>query len=266
MGTLDCATFDSQQSAPSIGDVAHSSIKNKSLNKEDSLITWLFKWEFSVEKVAAFVIGSTPDQQRGLLARLEKKGLARRVEAPRSQAKFIYLLTPAGLEKARLLLDSNLKYDTDPSHITHSKINHSLAIQLITAQNLKLLDGYESERSLLGQFKKGKLADAAWLVFAQNEVQKIAIENEIESKVGQDLDKMLIGLCRLIEQGDFYAAIVFLSNNERAMRYQSRLDEQMDDCEIRAGQKPKVIGHYSPTTEIRERIHFRVIEELLQRI
>lgn len=256
--------YETQQALPvrqSAKHVAQNVGQKNGMTTEELLIVWLYLWGFSIEKIASYAAGSSPDAQRGLLARLERKGLTQRVESPRSKSLYIYLLTNTGVEKAQSLVDVDIKYDTNPARVNHNKINHDLATQLLTSLRIRDIDSYISERQLRGQFTKGKVVDAIWGVG-----QKTGIECEVESKSGSDLDKMLVGLCQSIEQGVLYAAIVFMTNYERADRYKVRLKETMGIWHIKNGQKPQRTGEYTAPTEVVSRIYFCVIPDMLAKL
>lgn len=196
----------------------------RGLEKNATVISWLWRWHYSTNQVTAELLASSAAVARNLTARLEKAGLLRRVESDELQGANLWMLTVDGCSVAAELDDYlPAHYDTRPSTIDHRKVRHEVSLQWFIARALaqgkihsplpdRLLranaDGYE------------KISDCLCTDAHGN---RLSIEVERTEKTSRRLDLFLWGLLRQLQANEVQQVIVVTQIRGLAERYRATL-------------------------------------------
>lgn len=196
----------------------------RGLEKNATVISWLWRWHYSTNQVIAELLASSAAVARNLTARLEKVSLLRRVESDELQGANLWMLTTDGCSVAAELDDYlPAHYDTRPSTIDHRKVRHEISLQwfIARAQAQGKIHSPVPDRLLRASADAyEKISDCLCTDAHGN---RLSIEVERTEKTDRRLDLFLWGLLRQLQANEAHQVIVVTQIRGLVERYRATL-------------------------------------------
>lgn len=232
----------------------------RGLEKNATLISWLWRWHYSTNQVIAELLASSAAVARNLTARLEKVSLLRRVESDELQGANLWMLTTDGCSVAAELDDYlPAHYDTRPSTIDHRKVRHEISLQwfIARAQAQGKIHSPMPDR-LLRANAEGyeKISDC---LCTDTHGNRLSIEVERTEKTDRRLDLFLWGLLRQLQANEVHQVIVVTQIRGLVERYRATLSSPEGITRWRkdnTANKWVALDAARPASELTRRISF----------
>lgn len=201
--------------------------------RTEKALLWIYKWHWTTTSLLEIAVGGSG--KSGLAARLIKAGLVvKTMTAGRgidgSTSHFL-TLSRTGLEHATGLSSQEIPYKLDPSRISQKQMYHDETVQRLTAVKLttmihgERITDFRTEKQLrVGFGKSEKIPDAMWRVSYADErkpSRKIAIELELSSKWGQELDTFVYQTLEQLREKKCDCIEIFAESPKLLARYRA---------------------------------------------
>lgn len=202
-------------------------------DKDLAALTWIYRWGYSAPTVADQI--ASPGR-RGVVSRLEKKGLLTRHPTPsgggiKGVPVNVIVLTQDGVAEVEAELPETriLPYPTHPERtIPWHQLRHDMLMQAWTAKRLmegKISD-YATPRELDCQQKTAgvKRPDATWRMKTADKTIVAMVELELTAKKDRELHQAVLALLKAVQpENGAYDMAAILSHSQAILDRYRRL-------------------------------------------
>jgi len=226
---------------------------------ETAICGWLHKWGFSNKKLLNNMLGTT---YCASLKTLEKKQIIATTETFRTENKFVFSLTRAGLAVAEARMDESFEYqELAKEKIVTQNYFHDLFVQTLTLIGMQkgIVRRFSTPRMSGLSGKEGeKIPDVIWIY---RDERAVAVEVEVTQKYTEKLDSFFGRTIESIESGEIYECLIIMNSNSGLRNYKAALDRDEIPVSIKKGGQWRFDRNVAVRDQVRSRIHIIQLDE-----
>ena len=181
--------------SPRLGLPAGMTPQARANEKARLTLGWMGVFHYTTESIVNRFLDI---QARGLLPRLERQGMVKRVRVFSTRTSLLWVLTTDGLISAQACIAADIFYPRHPERIAGQLMRHNLLVQLLLADRFRgRPDELETLRSarMLGEHELGDtVPDALYWERSGDESRLVYVEVELSYKPRAQIERKLQAL------------------------------------------------------------------------
>lgn len=197
--------------SPRLGLPAGVTPQTRAIEKARLTLGWMGVFHYTTESIVNRFLDI---QARGLMPRLERQGMVKRVRVFSTRTSLLWVLTTDGLISAQACIAADICYPRHPERIAGQLMRHNLLVQLLLADRFRCCpDELETLRSarMLGEQELGDtVPDALYWERSGDESRLVYVEVELSYKPRTQIERKLQALAERLP-GDAMVRWVFAS-------------------------------------------------------